>query len=253
MKKLLLAMCIRRFTAPLAALALAFVFATMTEATAMNKQTSLDARQQAIVTIAAFTASGDIERLKPALNQGLDSGLTINEVKEVLVQMYAYTGFPRSLNGLGAFMGVVEERKGKGIKDEEGREASPIPANLDRDAYGARVRADLAGLKEVPTTLAPYQKFTPVIDVFLKEHLFADIFARDVLTRQERELATIAALANMSGTAGQLVFHMGAAMNTGLTEDQMHHFVEVLDTKVDKKQAAIARDVLADVLAKRGK
>ncbi len=219
----------------------------------MDKATSLDARQQAIVTIAAFTASGDIDRLKPALEQGLNSGLTVNEVKEILVQMYAYAGFPRSLNGLGAFMGVVEDRKARGISDTEGREASPIPAGIDRDAYGARVRADLAGLKEIPTALAPYQKFTPIIDVFLKEHLFADIFARDVLTRQERELATIAALANMSGTAGQLVFHLGAAMNTGLTEEQMNGFITVMDTMVDKNQATIAKRVLADVLSKRGK
>ena len=219
----------------------------------MDKATSLDARQQAIVTIAAFTASGDIDRLKPALEQGLNSGLTVNEVKEILVQMYAYAGFPRSLNGLGAFMGVVEDRKARGISDTEGREASPIPAGTDRDAYGARVRADLAGLKEIPTALAPYQKFTPIIDVFLKEHLFADIFARDVLTRQERELATIAALANMSGTAGQLVFHLGAAMNTGLTEEQMNGFITVMDTMVDKNQATIAKRVLADVLSKRGK
>lgn len=219
----------------------------------MDKATSLDARQQAIVTIAAFTASGDIDRLKPALEQGLNSGLTVNEVKEVLVQMYAYAGFPRSLNGLGAFMGVVEDRKARGISDTEGREASPIPAGIDRDAYGARVRADLAGLKEIPTALAPYQKFTPIIDVFLKEHLFADIFARDVLTRQERELATIAALANMSGTAGQLVFHLGAAMNTGLTEEQMNGFITVMDTMVDENQATIAKRVLADVLSKRGK
>jgi len=237
----------------LAALVFSVCFATITEASPMKEAASLDARQQSIVAIAAFTASGDIDRLKPALGEGLDVGLTINEVKEVLVQMYAYAGFPRSLNGLGAFMGVVEERKARGIKDEEGREASPIPANLNKDAYGARVRADLSGLKDVPTTLAPYQKFTPIIDVFLKEHLFADIFARDVLTRQERELATIAALSNMTGTAGQLVFHMGAAMNTGLTETQMRDFVTLLDARIDKQQAAIARDVLGDVLAKRGK
>lgn len=246
-------MGIGRFVPALAAFVLACVISTALEANAMDRKTSLDGRQRAIVTIAAFTASGDMERLKPALNEGLDAGLSINEVKEVLVQMYAYAGFPRSLNGLGAFMGVVEERKARGLKDEVGREASPVPPNLDRDAYGARVRADLSGLKEVPTALAPYQKFTPIIDVFLKEHLFADIFARDVLTRQERELATIAALANMSGTAGQLVFHMGAAMNTGLTEEQMRDSIAVLETRVDKNQADIARGVLADVLAKRDK
>ena len=87
------------------------------------KNEGLNAKQEKIVTIAAFTAKGDLDRLKAALNEGLDAGLTVNEIKEILVQMYAYTGFPRSLNGLGAFMGVMEERQKKGIRDEPGRRA----------------------------------------------------------------------------------------------------------------------------------
>lgn len=243
-------------TSAFAIIALVFTFglASAAEATMTTKrppEPTLDAQQQAIVTIAAFTASGDMNRLTPALSDGLDSGLTINEIKEVLVQLYAYTGFPRSLNALGAFMSLTQERKAKGILDAEGKEASPLPADMDRDAYGARVRADLAGQKDIPTTRAPYQEFTPIIDTFLKEHLFADIFARDVLTHQQRELATIAALANMTGTEGQLFFHFGAAMNTGLTTAQMHEFIRVLDTKVDTKQARSARVVLTKVLAQR--
>lgn len=235
----------------LAALVLVFSFATTTEASNMNKETTLDARQQAIVTIAAFTTTGDVERLKPALNEGLDAGMTVNEVKEVLVQMYAYAGFPRSLGGIWTFMAVVDERKAKGIQDEEGRDATPIPADLDRNAYGARVRADLSGLKEVPPENAPYQKFAPIIDTFLKEHLFADIFARDVLPPQERELATIACLASLGRAEGPLNFHMGAAMNTGLSEGQMHDFVKVLDAKVGKDEADSAGKVLAKVLEAR--
>ncbi|WP_084641364.1 carboxymuconolactone decarboxylase family protein [Pseudodesulfovibrio hydrargyri] len=217
----------------------------------MNKETTLDARQKAIVTIAAFTTTGDTARLKPALNEGLDAGLTVNEVKEVLVQMYAYAGFPRSLGGIWTFMGVMDERKAKGIEDEMGKEASPLPADFNRDAYGARVRADLSGLKEVPKEDAPYQKFAPIIDTYLKEHLFADIFARDVLTRQERELATIACLASLGRAEGPLGFHMGAAMNTGLSKGQMHDFVKVLDAEVGKDEADSAGKVLAKVLEAR--
>jgi alkylhydroperoxidase/carboxymuconolactone decarboxylase family protein YurZ len=244
-------MRIHRYIPILTAMLLVFGLAIITEANAMETDTTLDPRQESIVTIAAFTASGDVERLKPALNQGLDAGLTVNEVKEVLVQMYAYAGFPRSLGGIWTFMGVMDERKAKGIKDKEGKDASPIPADLDRDAYGARVRADLAGQDEVPTTKAPYQEFSPIIDTFLKEHLFADIFARDILTHQERELATIACLANLGGAEGPLKFHMGAAMNTGLSEAQMHDFVKVLDSQIGKQQAASAKEVLAQVLAER--
>jgi hypothetical protein len=73
-------------------------------------------------------ASSQMDKLNAALNQGLDAGLTINEAKEILVQLYAYTGFPRSLNALSELMKVVEARKQRGIKDVEGKEpVAPIP------------------------------------------------------------------------------------------------------------------------------
>lgn len=213
---------------------------------------SLNTRQQSIIAIAAFTANGDLEKLKPALNEGLESGLTVNEIKEVLVQMYAYAGFPRSLNGITAFMAVMDEREAKGIKDEIGKDASPLPADMNKDEYGARVRARLAGWEVIPPP-GGYQLFTPIIDTFLKEHLFADIFARDVLDEQSRELATISALASMTGTAGQLQFHFGAAMNTGLTEAQIKDFISVLGSRVGKQKAGIADAVFAKVLSSRVK
>jgi alkylhydroperoxidase/carboxymuconolactone decarboxylase family protein YurZ len=125
-------------------------FTTIAEAKNMEKSQSLDARQQAIVPIAAFTANGDLAKLKPALVEGLDAGLTVNEIKDILVQMYAYAGFPRSLNGIHAFMALLEERQARGIEDEVGKDAGPVPEDFNRDAYGAKVRAKLAGQKEIP-------------------------------------------------------------------------------------------------------
>ena len=179
----------------------------------MDANQALSAKQQSIIPIAAFTANGDMEKLRTALHEGLEAGLTVNEIKEILVQMYAYAGFPRSLNGIHTFMAVMDERQAQGIKDAMGKEASPVPADMNKDAYGAKVRARLGGREVIPPPIG-YQLFTLVIDTFLKEHLFADIFARDNLDYQSRELATIAALASMTGTAGQLRFHLGAAMNT---------------------------------------
>ncbi len=213
----------------------------------MEKNQALSQRQQSIIPIAAFTADGDMDRLKPALNQGIDAGLTVNEIKEVLVHLYAYTGFPRSLNALSAFMEVMDQRKAKDIKDTIGKEASPVPLDFDKDEYGAKVRAKLAG-RETDISNANWQVFSPAIDTFLKEHLFADLFARDVISHQDRELATIAALANMTGTEGQLRFHLGAAMNTGLTETQMNDFISVLRTTVGGTQADSAQKILTEVL-----
>ena len=70
-------------------------------------QYQLDARQQAIIPIVAFTATGQMEKLDVALNAGLDAGLTLSEVKEILLQLYAYCGFPRSLNGLSCYARTV--------------------------------------------------------------------------------------------------------------------------------------------------
>jgi 4-carboxymuconolactone decarboxylase len=229
-----------------------FSFAAMSEAQTMDANQALSAKQQSIIPIAAFTANGDMEKLRTALHEGLDAGLTVNEIKEILVQMYAYAGFPRSLNGIHTFMAVMDERQAKGIKDEMGKEASPVPADMNKDEYGARVRARLAGREVIPPP-SGYQLFTPVIDTFLKEHLFADIFARDNLDYQSRELATIAALASMTGTAGQLRFHLSAAMNTGLTEAQMKDFISVLKSKVGKKEAESASEILAEVLSNRAR
>lgn len=58
---------------------------------------TLSIRQQRIVAIAATTARGDLENLKTSLDRGLDDGMTVNEIKEVLVHAYAYLwGIERS-------------------------------------------------------------------------------------------------------------------------------------------------------------
>jgi alkylhydroperoxidase/carboxymuconolactone decarboxylase family protein YurZ len=222
----------------------------MEEQTVNNQ--GLSSRQQGIVPIAAFTANGDLEKLKSALSSGLDTGLTVNEIKEILIQLYAYTGFPRSLNAIITFMSVMNDRQARGINDEIGKEAGPVPADLNKDEYGAQVRARLAGDAIIPAP-SGFQLFTPVIDTFLKEHLFADIFVRDNLDYQSRELATISALSGMTGTAGQLRFHLAAAMNIGLTKLQMTDFISVLESKVGKKEAESANEILDEILRSRAK
>lgn len=70
-------------------------------------QEFLTSKQQNIAIISSYTATGNLEALDTAINKALDDGMTINEIKEVLVQMYAYCCFPRSLNGLSTLMNAV--------------------------------------------------------------------------------------------------------------------------------------------------
>lgn len=154
----------------------------MAHAESTHSVSALSGKQQSIIPIAAFTAKGDTEKLKDALAEGLQNGMTVNEIKEVLVQMYAYTGFPRSLTGLNTFIALLDERKARGIEDEMGREAAPLPDNANIRELGTANQTAVIGR---PASGRVYE-FAPVIDTFLKEHLFGDIFSRDVLSFQER-------------------------------------------------------------------
>ena len=229
-------------------LILVFSIVTISEGQTM-KSGGLNAKQEKIVTIAAFTANGDLQKLKTALNEGLDAGLTINEIKEILVQLYAYAGFPRSLNGINTFIGVLEEREQKGIKDELGKEPSPMPASKSSIELGTEIQTRLIG---APAT-GKYITFAPAIDQFLKGHLFGDIFGRDNLDFKSREVATISALANMEGVNPQLESHFNIGFNVGLTEAQMRSLISVLEAKVGKKEADNANEILGKVVSNRAK
>lgn len=207
---------------------------------------TLSAKQQAIPLIAAFMAGSDIPKLSAALNQGLDAGLTISEAKEILVQLYAYVGFPKSLNALGELTKVVQARQQRGIQDAPGRE--PSRAVATGDALVAVGKANQTKISGAPVKNA-VTDFAPVINQFLQAHLFGDIFERDNLDWQSRELATVGALAATPGVEAQLRSHMRASLRVGLTAAQLRQLTQVLAERGDAATAKRANDALAQALA----
>jgi alkylhydroperoxidase/carboxymuconolactone decarboxylase family protein YurZ/quinol monooxygenase YgiN len=208
---------------------------------------NLNAKEQSLVKISSLTAVGNLENLKVQLNAGLDSGLTINEIKEALVQLYAYCGFPRSLNAINTFKTVLDERKSKGINDIEGKKI--IVENNVEDKY-EQGRKTLEALSKTPQSKPAkgFGEFAPRIDTFLKEHLFADIFVSDVLTYQQRELVTISALASLNGVEGQLQSHIGIGKNTGITDNQLEQLADLIQESVSKTQANTVRKIIGKPL-----
>lgn len=211
---------------------------------------TLSARQQSIPLIAAAMAVSDMPRLHAALNRGLDAGLTISEAREILVQLYAYTGFPRSLNALGELLKVIDARKARGINDAPGREPSAaIPTG---DALIAAGTANQTRISGAPVKNA-VTDFAPVINQYLQAHLFGDIFERDNLDWQSRELATVGALAATPGVEAQLRSHMAASMRVGLTASQLRQLIQLLATSGDADAARRATEALDQQLAKAPK
>jgi alkylhydroperoxidase/carboxymuconolactone decarboxylase family protein YurZ len=211
---------------------------------------ALSSKQQGIIPIAAYTADGDLQQLKSALNEGLDAGLTINEIKEVIVHLYAYCGFPRSIRGLQTFMEVLDERKANGITDEMGAEAAPVNDDLTKYERGKKNLETLIG-RPLTGPQKGYAAFAPVIEIFLKEHLFADIFDRDVLTFAERELVTVSVLSSIGGVEPMLRSHLSICLNVGYTPEQLNGFVGIIKSRIGKKEAKDAQEVLDEVLKDR--
>lgn len=199
----------------------------------MNHEQTLAERQQAIVPITAFTASGEMGKLNPALQAGLDAGLAVNEIKELLVQMYAYAGFPRSLNALAEFMKVLDERKARGIADPAGATPGPLPPPGRLNEIGTANQTILSGAP----VKGPLFEFAPQADAYLKEHLFGAIFARDNVSWADRELATLGCIAALPGADAQLAAHMRISRNVGLTEAQLRQVVAVLRERVSPEVA----------------
>ena len=217
---------------------------------AMNDHQDLNLRQKSIVSISAFTARGNLQNLHNALTDGLNAGLTINEIKEILIQLAAYCGFPRSLNAINTFNTVSTERKAKGINDLIGAEPTPLGNTANKYEIGKQNLENLTGRPETGPKRG-YSACVPVIDTFLKEHLFADIFSRGVLTNQERELTTISALACLGGVESQLQGHLSISMRLGFTEHQLRQMLSIIETSIGKKEADAGREVLAKVVAAR--
>ena len=196
----------------------------------MDTLTFNEQQTAAMSAIACYEAQGDLISLESAIHNGLEADLTANQIKEALSQLYAYTGFPRSLNALGVLQHVISDREAKGVKVLHGDESTPLPSDYNALKQGTETQTKLSG--------QPFDyKFCPAEDYYLKAHLFGDIFARDLLTHADRELVTVSALAGLEGVEPQLAAHVRGARNMGLTDAQLLAIPKVLQERVGKMEA----------------
>ncbi len=182
---------------------------------------TLTERQKGLAACACLMAQGDVKRLEPAVRTALDNGVSVNELKEVFSQLYAYAGFPRSLNALGVLSKVLEKR------DANWKEGKPWKRPEAWD--DARKAYELGKEKQTRLTGQPFDyAFCPQDDYYLKSHLFGDIFASDQLTEAEREIVTVAALSGLSGVSPQLAAHKKGAVNMGNAPETVEELTRYL-------------------------
>ena len=206
-----------------------------------NMENALSPRRQGLAVMAALEAKGDLSALEKSAAEALDQGLTISEAKEALSHLYAYTGFPRSLNALGTLQKVLARRAAEGIVDDPGKEADPLSDDYDALKQGTAVQTQLSG--------QPFNyTFAPATDYYLKAHLFGDIFARNNLSHADREIVTVSAISALPGCEPQLAAHVAGAINMGVSEAELRALPDVLESKVGPAEAERLRACVSTFL-----
>lgn len=170
-----------------------------------------------LARVAALATSGNLAQLEMAFAGAIDAGLTVAELREAMVHLYAYAGFPRSIQGLKSLMTVLAQRD---MGADAGAVEGHIEQSKDRYARGLTTLEQLTGRSW--TEPSDYGKFAPRIDVFLKEHLFAEVFADSTLSYADREVVTVAVLATLGeGVEPMLQGHSNIARHQGVSEAEL--------------------------------
>ncbi len=193
------------------------------------KEEILSQRMLLLCACAALEARGDLQRLDAAIRDALDGGVSVNELKDAFAGLYAYTGFPRSLNALNTLDGVLSKRQSAGIVDNEGRPFRR-PAIWDDAKLALQLGTEMQTRDEGGT---PWNyTFCPQADYYMKSHLFGDIYACDQFSPAERELLTVSALSAMDGVSPQFEGHKECAVFMGNTKTQVDYLCRWLEDNI---------------------
>ncbi|WP_312923191.1 carboxymuconolactone decarboxylase family protein [Empedobacter brevis] len=212
----------------------------------------LDLKSKEIAVVAALTAMGNAQpQLKVHINGALNTGSSINELKEVILQMSVYVGFPSAINGMNALKEVLQERQNHGIKDKVGKTAAII-TQTDRLKLGEQELSKLDSL-QVSRLENAYNDFSPELVKLTLEFGYADIFSRDNLAPKYRQIATIAALTALGTAQPQLKFHINAGLNIGLTETEIKEIMLLMTVYSGFPSAINGTNALKEVLTERAK
>ncbi|MDP4145913.1 MAG: carboxymuconolactone decarboxylase family protein [Bacillota bacterium] len=210
----------------------------------------LDLKSKEVAVVAALTALGNAEpQLKVHINGALNVGCTINEVKEIILQMSAYSGFPTCINAMNALKTVLEERKLEGIEDVTGQENNNEISPVERYDAGAKELSKLDD-KQVERLEEAYKDFAPDLTKLVIQS-YADIISRDNLQIRYRQISTIAALTALGNAKPQLKFHINGGLNIGLTAEEIKEIMLLMTVYSGFPSAINGTNALKEVLEER--
>jgi 4-carboxymuconolactone decarboxylase len=170
------------------------------------KRPDLSPRDRSIVTLAILITRNQTDELREYLNLALDSGVKPKEISEIITHLAFYAGWGNANFAATAAQQVFAERK---IGADQLPAASPALMPIDQKAEADRA----VRVEESAGTVSPG------LVLFTGDLLFKDLWLRPDLAPRDRSLVTVSSLI-ASGQFAQVTFHLGKAMDNGLTQKE---------------------------------
>ena len=201
------------------------------------KRPGLSPRDRSLVTLAAQIARGQTVEMPFQLERALDNGLRPAELSEVITHLAFYSGWA---NAVAAAAIAKEVFVARGIG------ADQLPP-----AAGPRLPLDEAAEAQRSARVAEdFGQVAPGVVQYTTDLLFRDLWLRPALAPRDRSLVTISALVAM-GQAAPVAFHLGKAMDNGLTKAEASEVLTQLAFYAGWPNVFSALPVVKSVFEKR--
>lgn len=214
---------------------------------AIYTREGLDPKSKAIAVVAALTAIGTAQpQLKVHINAALNIGVRIDEIKEVILQMAVYCGFPNCLNGMNVLKDVLKDREERGLKADS-RPVSTNAVKFDKQNFGEN-ELFKQNSKILDKLTHDFGDFSPELLTFFLEFGYADVWSRNNLDKKYRHVATIAALTALGHAQSQLKFQIEAGLMDGLTEENIKELMILISVYAGFPSAINGTIMLKEIL-----
>lgn len=203
------------------------------------KRPELTPRDRSVVTVAALIARIQTIEMPYHFALALDNGVKPAELSEIITHLAFYAGWANALSAVAVAKEIFLRRR-IGVDQLPPAKEKPLPLNEEAERRRAMQVSNNFGA------------VSPGLVQNTTDLLFRDLWLRPALAPRDRSLVTVSALV-ANGQTAQITYHLGRAMDNGLTQEQASEVLTQIAFYAGWPCAFSALPVLKDVFEKRQK
>jgi 4-carboxymuconolactone decarboxylase len=203
------------------------------------KSPGLSPRDRSVVTVAALIARMQTIEMPYHFALALDNGVKPAELSEIITHLAFYAGWANAMSGVAVAKDIFHQR-GIGLDQlPPAKEKLLLLNDEDEKRRATQVESNFGAV-------------SPGLVQNTTDLLFRDLWLRPALSPRDRSLVTVSALI-ANGQTGQITYHLGRAMDNGLTQEQAAETLTHIAFYAGWPCAFSALPVVKEVFEKRKK